>query len=334
MTDDSITEDRSRLGSTMRRLLDVAVLLALSVSLACFLVGRLGPAPFESLASPWTLQVGVVMSLATVGAALLGRRRISLAMLPVLAWVGWVVIPVLLPMPSDGEGPAVRIVSINVGVTEAPDRAGLEWLASTRADLVALLECTPGWVEAVESIERDDGRRWSTVLSRPSSNDAGGIALFGLDPLRGDRFSRPVEGGLPQLEATATTRLGPLRILVVHPIPPLGARMTTIRNRTFDWMADRCMESPLPVIVVGDLNETPFGRTFRTFVADTGHRSVTGWSPSWPNRIRGIGIPMPLRIPIDHVLVPPGYVIRSHRLGPDLGSDHLPIVIEVAREPG
>lgn len=331
VVDGSSDVNRSDRKFRRRRMLEGSVLLISVGSLLVFLLGRLGPSVLEALASPWTLQISIIMSMGIGSLFLLGRRAPAVAMLPGLAWAWWVVVPVLATSIAASDGPFLRIVSFNVGVTSPPDAAAIDWLASSRADLIGLLECTPEWVAEVKAIEREDGRRWSTIISRPRSSDAGGIALFGLDPSRDDRIETPVDGGLPLIEATATTALGSLRILLVHPIPPLGGRMTEVRDATFEWIADRCEASPVPALVVGDLNETPFGRTFQDFSSTTGLRGAGGWSPTWPARLRGITIPWPFRIPIDHVLVPEGFGIRTHRVGPDFGSDHRPVVVDVIR---
>jgi len=39
-------------------------------------------------------------------------------------------------------------------------------------------------------------------------------------------------------------------------------------------------------------------------------------------------LPAP-RIPIDHVLVPPEATVLRREVGPDIGSDHLPIEAEI-----
>jgi len=64
---------------------------------------------------------------------------------------------------------------------------------------------------------------------------------------------------------------------------------------------------------------------FSEFVDDSGLRDSSrgfGVQPSWPAM-------MPLfYTPIDHCLVSENVVIHGRQTGPDLGSDHLPVVVE------
>ncbi len=45
---------------------------------------------------------------------------------------------------------------------------------------------------------------------------------------------------------------------------------------------------------------------------------------TWPTRL-----PAPARVPIDTVFVGGGLTLRNLKPGPDLGSDHLPIIAEI-----
>jgi len=51
---------------------------------------------------------------------------------------------------------------------------------------------------------------------------------------------------------------------------------------------------------------------------------------TWPARVGGIPWPPPLRIAIDHCFVSPGIGIAGLAAGPDIGSDHLPLLIDIA----
>jgi endonuclease/exonuclease/phosphatase (EEP) superfamily protein YafD len=77
-------------------------------------------------------------------------------------------------------------------------------------------------------------------------------------------------------------------------------------------------------IVMGDFNSTPWSdlqTAFRkaTWLDNRGPLVVT-----WPT-----ALPAPLRVPIDTVFVGGGLTLRDFRAGPDLGSDHLPVIAEI-----
>jgi len=53
--------------------------------------------------------------------------------------------------------------------------------------------------------------------------------------------------------------------------------------------------------------------------------SSLGWGiqPTWPAMF------LPLRIPIDHCLVSPDLKIVRRKIGRDIGSDHLPLLVDL-----
>ena len=75
------------------------------------------------------------------------------------------------------------------------------------------------------------------------------------------------------------------------------------------------------VILVGDLNMTPFSARYSQMLRKSGlRRADGGLNPTWPAMLA------PMALPLDHVLI--GSEIRHAimRAGPRLGSDHLPVV--------
>ena len=84
-----------------------------------------------------------------------------------------------------------------------------------------------------------------------------------------------------------------------------------------------------PVMLLGDLNASPWSYPFRRLLRDTGLlNSMRGWGvqPTWPAPLG------PLGIPIDHVLHSEEIRITRRSTGPWIGSDHLPLIIEFAIE--
>ena len=85
--------------------------------------------------------------------------------------------------------------------------------------------------------------------------------------------------------------------------------------------------SPGPLIVAGDFNCTPWSPFFSDLLAATGlHDSALGFGvwPTWNSSL------LPLGLKIDHVLVTGGVVARNHQVGADVGSDHFPVIVDLA----
>ena len=78
-------------------------------------------------------------------------------------------------------------------------------------------------------------------------------------------------------------------------------------------------------IVMGDFNSTPWSDVQTAFRAATMLDNRGPLVATWPAQL-----PVPLRVPIDSVFVGGGLNLRDLRAGPDLGSDHLPIIAEIA----
>ncbi len=80
---------------------------------------------------------------------------------------------------------------------------------------------------------------------------------------------------------------------------------------------------------LGDLNNTPWGSAFRKMVEGTGLRDSglgMGLQRSWP-----VGF-WPLALPIDHFLVSERVRVLDRWMGPDVGFDHYPLVVDVHLE--
>jgi endonuclease/exonuclease/phosphatase (EEP) superfamily protein YafD len=74
----------------------------------------------------------------------------------------------------------------------------------------------------------------------------------------------------------------------------------------------------------------PWSQPLRRLTSATGLRSVHdsyGLGGTWPT-----GIPL-LRVPIDNCLVSEGLIALDRRLGPDVGSDHFPLIVDLALAP-
>ncbi|HEY5649843.1 MAG TPA: endonuclease/exonuclease/phosphatase family protein, partial [Acidimicrobiia bacterium] len=119
-----------------------------------------------------------------------------------------------------------------------------------------------------------------------------------------------------------------VRILGSHPLSPSTEDRARLRDAQLGFARDWSAESGGRRIVAGDLNATPWSSSFRRLVANA----------DLVNSQRGYGLELtfpsdasPLvQVPIDHVLHSDGFRVVDRRLGPALGSDHFPVVVDLA----
>ena len=138
---------------------------------------------------------------------------------------------------------------------------------------------------------------------------------------------------LPALAAELALAGRRIAVLAVHTLPPVGSDRAERRDaqlaRTAAWVREQRAAGLVPV-VVGDLNASPFSAAFRGLLAAGLVDSQRGFGlqASWP-----VGHPVP-PIAIDHCLHDPALVTTARALGPALGSDHLPVRIDLAWSAG
>ena len=110
-----------------------------------------------------------------------------------------------------------------------------------------------------------------------------------------------------------------------HPHSPMSPIELEWRNQYLNELAHIISTQDHPIVLLGDLNTTPWSPYFEDFITSTGLRDTRpglGVGGTWPTKI------WPLWIPIDHCLVSSGVSIQNWLVGPDFGSDHYPLLVE------
>ncbi len=316
----------------MRRALSGLATLLLLGTAAASLAGRLGDLHWRlDLASHFRPYYALAFALAAAALAA-QRRRLAAGLAGLLLAAELAAIaPLWLAGPAPAGPPALRVVHFNVLSSNPRKDDAVTWLSGQGADLVVVQEVDDAWAAA---LARAPGLVPLDVAARA---DNFGMALLAGQGAK-DRVLRTwreeLVEGIPALAAEVDAGGRRLAVLAVHTLPPVSAGYAARRDEALaavaGWVAAQRAEGRTPVIV-GDLNATPFSAPLRRLLAATGLvDSLRGFGvqASWP-----VGRPLPL-LAIDHCLHDAALAATSRALGPDLGSDHLPLAVDLAWSEG
>jgi endonuclease/exonuclease/phosphatase (EEP) superfamily protein YafD len=95
--------------------------------------------------------------------------------------------------------------------------------------------------------------------------------------------------------------------------------------KQLEWMQESLNAIPRPVVLTGDFNAAAWSEAVSKVAAASDTRVVPGLWFTLRMGPRPIG-PIAF-MPIDHVMMPDGFVVGDIAVGPALGSDHLPVVV-------
>lgn len=273
-------------------------------------------------------RVQYFLGLAVIGVIFLtGRRRKTGAAFLGFACVNLAVVLLAVAgrtraMPEGA--PVVRAMLINVNTRFGdPVRVG-QAIRDADPDLLVLEEISDSWMKDLAWLTN----AYPHFLAHPQEDNFG-IGLFSKRPIAQARIIFMGSADVPSI--LATVEMGPthLAVLATHPLPPGGAEYSRMRNEQLGRIPGM-VRPAAPLILLGDLNVTPWNRHFRTLLKDAGLLdSARGrWvQPTWP--VQNVLF----RVPLDHFLHSPDVVVARRLIGPDVGSDHFPLIVDFAIVP-
>ena len=304
-------------------LLGVAVLGALGTHLLP-LLARVRPFPFDLLVQFKHLYLFTTVCMLPL--CLLTRRRwiIAVALLTVVGHA-WAFIPYYLPRAQAAEDSAsatIKIAMANVNRFSKNTQPFLDWIAATDPDVVIVQELTVHWAEALKLLEA----QYPVHQVAPSGHFFGMGVYHSLDEAPIMEIPHEVEDvNNFTLELVKDGKT--LHTYAIHAFPPMWRKTLDYRNEQFEEIAAWSQATEGAKLVIGDLNSTPWSPYFKMMLKEGALRDTRlgyGVLPSWDTKLPAVA-----RIPIDHALVSPEVQVHHIDIGPDIGSDHFPILVEV-----
>ena len=302
---------------------------ALTSGVLAFVFGAVALVSLASFAGRWVWQLDLLthfrmqyVAFLALGSAVLvfTERRAATAFVVLgLAVNSILVVPLFLPGGGEdgSHGTPLRLLSFNVKGFATDPEPVLEFLRDTDADVVFLHEANVDWEDYLAegevpfelSFPRREGSIFGTAVLTRQADEVRGLVL-GPD----QRVA---------VEVTLTHEGTPVQILGIHAYAPVSKYYSDIRDRQFGDVERWATAAEGPAIVIGDFNATRWSHAFPSSgVVDTAESR--GFQASWPAGLE------PFAIPIDHAVVTEEWVTVRRWLGPDLGSDHYPLFLDVA----
>ncbi|MEO6446839.1 MAG: endonuclease/exonuclease/phosphatase family protein [Gemmatimonadaceae bacterium] len=318
------------------------ILLAITVVLACATLLPLwrNPAWWVRAAEFPRLQVAVLLfatlllTLLLVSPSPLFWAMLAAQVACLVYHITWIVpySPLFSLEVKDARAPdagrQLRILTANVLASNRDASRLLALVKKHQPDILVTLESDAWWEEQLASIEDEHPHTIKCAL-----DNLYGMHVFSRLPLSGCSTEFLVEDDVPSMHAMVTLRSGErVRAHFLHPAPPSPTENaeSTERDAELIVVGRSVAEYAGPVVVTGDLNDVAWSATTRLF------RKLSGLLD--PRIGRGMFNTFHaghwfLRWPLDHVFHSVHFTLRHVERMPSIGSDHFPLLTELALEP-
>jgi endonuclease/exonuclease/phosphatase (EEP) superfamily protein YafD len=219
----------------------------------------------------------------------------------------------------------LRLTTFNVHVQNTDYGRFSRFVQETSPDVVLLQEADRRWLTstALDSYPFDRSGPGRLVM-------ASRLPLIGDSAAEAPALSR--RGSMQRARLELDGAADPVLLYNVHPGSPRTARGAARQALDYADFARVLSADPehATIIAAGDFNALPDSELFRTFREKAGLTLLEGDSVNEPTRFaRELGLGPWLGLPIDHVVARGPVELTRRMVGPDLGSDHLPVTVDL-----
>ncbi|MEA1902815.1 MAG: endonuclease/exonuclease/phosphatase family protein [Actinomycetota bacterium] len=253
-------------------------------------------------------------------------RRIGYGVLAVAVINFVVVLPLFVGSgePIEAGAPTIRVMSFNLLSTNESYSDVIEYIDTIDPDVVFLHEASRPWEVAIENAGFDH----EVIRPRADSLIFGTLVL-----VRGEEVEAVSYGFATAQPRAVELRFRPtgwaegIALLSTHPLAPTERERARLRDAQLAFAADWAVSQEGPFVVTGDFNATPWSWPFRSLMSTAPVRNSQagfGLQPSFSTTSNVL-----LRVPIDHLLYSEEFAVLDRQLGPAMGSDHYPLVVDL-----
>ena len=219
---------------------------------------------------------------------------------------------------------AVRLVFANVLYGNENYEPFIKLVADEKPDIFVVQELTDGWLNALENLREI----YPHYLARTEKR-GGGIALFSKLPLLEKEIISLGHDYRQSIRVKFNAGEKCVALFTFHPHAPLHPAYFHHRNQQLAVAAEIINQLAAPLIVVGDLNTTVWSPFYKRFIKETNLVNAAqgfGLVPTFPVWKFPLEF---LMIRIDQCFIRGDIFVKQIRTGRDIGSDHLPVIVDL-----
>lgn len=259
----------------------------------------------------------------------------------------------LLPRtpPTEASGPHLKVLTYNVRSPNSDPEPLLEVVRAERPDVIVLQELTTRYAERLRARVGDE-YPYFMVAGIETANDGGGV-YSRLPILAHEAFRLTDEGNVHQ-RLRLRTEAGEVWLVNVHLLSPQLERRRVrgrlpmlpldfhdaLRDEELDRLVAVVRTLDGPFVLAGDFNMAAGSRPSRQLPGswrDAFREAGEGFGHTFPAGMTVLRGKLPISFPlvrIDYVITSAELVPRSARVPRISGSDHLPVVVDLALPAG
>jgi len=227
---------------------------------------------------------------------------------------------------SSSSSSTARAMMMNVNTSNTNYSIALAVIKSYAPDFLFVEEVDRRWMAELQQLDVE----YPYSISRPREDNFG-IAFYSKRPFVTSDILDVGQAGTPSVLVRFELEGLDFFILGTHTLPPVNAAYARFRDIHLAEIPEVVKSLDRPLLLLGDLNATRWSHSFRRLIRDSGLSDGArgrGYQPTWPAGM------LPLLIPIDHCLHSPGIQILNMQIGPAVGSDHYPVIVDFSLRVG
>jgi len=324
---------KDKTNKTVTNLISYGLLLVILAITLVSMAASKGQNIYLEIASSFKIQYLVIIIGFSVFLAILRTKYFFLISLACITINLAEIVPWYITQPGlASENPAnLRVLLFNVNSQKPNYSKVISLIRQEKPDIAVFLHLNEDWIKQLKSINDI----LPNQVARPDSSNFD-IAIYSKNFLENLSSNFVIPRNNPSVVGDLIINKQFISVLATHPIPPTNEDFFQVRNQQLNEISQYIKQQKKRVIVIGNLNTTMWSPYYKKFVQKTGLRNTRqgfGILPTWPTKASYSKVPhilsVLLSIPIDHCLVSPGIKVVNIRTGPNIGSEHLPLITDL-----